>query len=779
MKILIIGLALFLTKIQGEQYGAHPLLTYGVLRHAPAHDDGVQEFVLTLDDYDEVAVSDRGCDGQRFRRCLRSYATDLGITEIPKDSVVFVQKLKEIVEDQGVDGLKKECSAGTNLKRCLGTQYDKCISEDYLKSIGVREADAKVFLTLKAQMAYQCTTGLDTLVRNWDCIERVEREQRQQFQRCQSDYARKIQEDPRNICKYTQDMVNCMTTPFKQSCPPTVYGVICHSLQIGITTALPQCSIVCTKGSKDIKIKGEGRVDTMATFLARVTLENIPAHQFTAFRRRSWPLTGPACDDTRFKRCINQFAKDVGLSTFPKRATAMASYLNQLIAARRAAGFEQVCKASRNMATCLGDQTESCFTPQHLEAMGMPPLDAVIYAELKAGLTYECGAGYDVIHKSIDCMINCAERHQSEFIGCAAEFERKIQQDPAHVCDHTQTFLRCNTALFDQSCGSELSTATCNAMRAEASVPLPSCKNLTCLSEEDHLLIESSTGLLAGRPASFLVDALGEALPVSVLRQQGQVPDDDDDDDDDDQDENVGTDQDDDEEEDAPAAKCNDKKLGQCAKAYAQQLGLKSFPADPLEFGKALHAIIEKYGKIGFKKICMSGAKFGKCLGLQQMKVCLTVEHLVELGLKKEQAIGYYVIGRTLGFECTKGYKVIMDNWDCIANVEKRYNSTFIKCGQDFEKKVKQDPKNVCKYTQGLVNCDTKPYTEKCKPEVSRTVCQVFQVIFKPLLPKCQIKCKATEAEDSDETPVRQPRVGESIIQVEVDDDQVADMIAS
>jgi hypothetical protein len=769
MKILIISLALFLTKIQGQQYEYHPLLSYNVLRHARNHDDGVQEFVLTLDDYNDVVVVDRGCDDQRFRRCIQSYATDLGITEIPQDSLVFVRKLKEIVEEQGVEGLKKECRAGTNLKRCLDNQYDKCISEDFLKSIGIQDADAKVFLTVKAQMTYQCTTALDTLIKNWDCIDRVQHEKRQQFERCQSEYARKIQDDPANICKYTQDMVNCMTTPFKQSCLPVVYGVICHSLQTGITTALPQCSIICTKGSKDIKIKGEGRVDTMATFLARVTLENIPAHQYMAFRRRSWPLVGPACDDSRFKRCLNQFAKDVGLSSFPKRATALASYLNQLIATRRAAGFEQVCKSASNMATCLGDQMDSCFTAQHLEAMGIPPLDVVIYRELRAGLTSECGVGYDVIHKNIDCMINCAERHQSEFIGCATEFERNIQRDPAHVCDYAQTFLRCNTALFDQSCGSDLSSATCSAMRAEFTIPLPTCKNLTCLSEEDVSLIDSTTGFLAGRPASFLVDVI-DTLPVSTLRQQTQVPDDDDSDDDDDQDDQEQVD------DNAPAAKCDDKKLGQCAKAYAQQLGLKSFPADPAEFSKALQAIMEKYGKIGFKKICTSGAKFGKCLGLRQAKVCLTVEHLVELGLKKEQAIAYNVILRTLAFECTKGYRVIYNNFDCIANVGKRYNSTFIKCQKDFEKKVKQDPKNVCKYAQTLVNCDVKPYIEKCKPEVGRTVCQVFQVIFKPLLPKCQIKCKRTEAEDSDEAPG--PRNGGSLI-IQLDEDDVADIIAS
>jgi hypothetical protein len=130
-----------------------------------------------------------------------------------------------------------------------------------------------------------------------------------------------------------------------------------------------------------------------------------------------------------------------------------------------------------------------------------------------------------------------------------------------------------------------------------------------------------------------------------------------------------------------------------------------------------------------------------------------------------------------MAFECTKGYRVIYENFDCIVDVGKKSNATFVKCQQDFEKKVKQDPKNVCKYAQTLVECDVKPYAEKCKRKVGQTVCQIFQVIFKPLLPKCQIKCNKTEdGDDSDEMPA--PRIVAART-IQVDEDQVADIIDS
>jgi len=245
-------------------------------------------------------------------------------------------------------------------------------------------------------------------------------------------------------------------------------------------------------------------------------------------------------------------------------------------------------------------------------------------------------------------------------------------------------------------------------------------------------------------------------MPVSYLRQ-GQTQDTsssetvEENDNENDEDENEDDTQ-------ITAAKCNDRKLGKCALAYAKSLGLKSLPTDPVEFSRDLQAIIAKYGKIGFKKICLSGAKFVKCLGgRQQFEACINVTHLIELGLTKQQALGYYTIGRVQAFECTKGFRVLYDNFDCIKEVAQRSNATFVKCAQDFEKNVTRDPKNVCKYAQSITDCDTKPYARKCKRQVATTVCQILQVVFKPLLPQCKITCnrniEVISSDESDEDP--------------------------
>jgi len=258
---------------------------------------------------------------------------------------------------------------------------------------------------------------------------------------------------------------------------------------------------------------------------------------------------------------------------------------------------------------------------------------------------------------------------------------------------------------------------------------------LTCQSQDDVLLTESKSSILAKGHLINMVDTFSESLPQSALRRQSPVPV-----------TNTDTDSDSDSDEEDQtnenAQKCDDKKFGQCVQNYAKQLGMKSMPADPTEYARALHSVLEKYGKIGFKKICSSGKKLVTCVGPRQIDTCMNITHLIELGLTQKQAYVYFVIYQGQHFECTKGFKVLYDNFDCITNVEHRSNATFVKCQQDFAKKMKQDPKNYCKYINQLVTCVQKPFSDKCKPEVATTICQTVQAELKSIIPKCQIKCK-------------------------------------
>jgi len=250
-------------------------------------------------------------------------------------------------------------------------------------------------------------------------------------------------------------------------------------------------------------------------------LENFPADQVMVYQTHS---AGPACNNEQFGQCVDKFTTDIGMPSFPESSRALALYLNKLIATERAAGFEQVCKAVHDMQTCLGDQIDSCFAPEHLAGLGILPQDIMGYRVLRAMLTSECGRmSYYVILKRIDCVVEVETLHWSEYVSCIGNFNAN--------CDSAQKVSNCTNAVYSRYCGIIVGYYMCEAANAALTVVFPSCTNLTCTPqpEKDGSLL--STGFFAGHPANFLVNTIREARAISMLGhhvQQTQAQEDDD-----------------------------------------------------------------------------------------------------------------------------------------------------------------------------------------------------------------------------------------------------------
>lgn len=102
---------------------------------------------------------------------------------MPQDLSRILEKFTELVEKQGLDGQKIICKydqqkrqlwatsnlfrAMTDLKTCLGDQYDTCISEDYLTSIGVKPESAYLTVRTASKQIYTCTTCWDGKLRSY------------------------------------------------------------------------------------------------------------------------------------------------------------------------------------------------------------------------------------------------------------------------------------------------------------------------------------------------------------------------------------------------------------------------------------------------------------------------------------------------------------------------------------------------------------------------------------------------------------------------------------
>jgi len=193
------------------------------------------------------AVLNADCDFHKVVSCTDAFAEEIGLTPMRADPNIIVKKIEEIVQKEGLDGQKKICGIFQNLRTCFGDQYSTCVSMAYLESLGESAQDAATFVVLGNQEKYICTTGWDVSSKNWNCIDKVTKKSQQILAKCQSDYKKSVEQDPKNVCKYTQNMIDCYDAPFKKACIPAVHSTMCDSMKTSFAQILPQCSITCSK----------------------------------------------------------------------------------------------------------------------------------------------------------------------------------------------------------------------------------------------------------------------------------------------------------------------------------------------------------------------------------------------------------------------------------------------------------------------------------------------------------------------------------------------------
>jgi len=190
---------------------------------------------------------DANCDVAKFKLCSAYFAAELGIQNLNKNSTLLAFTMSQLLKTRGLDGQKQICKAGKDLRKCAGDQYAACMDLDFLKSQGVSPEDATVFDVLSKQELYICTTGWDVVTKNWDCIQKVSEASEKYLQQCVIDMTKHIQDDPKNLCKYLQQMTDCYDAPYKKSCAPTVPDTLCESIKFSLEPVIPQCTITCPK----------------------------------------------------------------------------------------------------------------------------------------------------------------------------------------------------------------------------------------------------------------------------------------------------------------------------------------------------------------------------------------------------------------------------------------------------------------------------------------------------------------------------------------------------
>jgi len=192
-----------------------------------------------------VKKANANCDQQKLQTCADAFAKNLGLPAMPTDLTKLVQTINEL-ESKGLDGQKQVCNATTGLTSCLADQYSSCISLDYLQhTMGESLQDAMTIVSTLTAQNYMCTTGWNVISQNYDCLLKTQKNSVQDFKQCSDKFNEDIAKDPKNVCKYSQQLTDCQDNIYKKNCNEALSRTLCETQKAASAAIGSQCTTTC------------------------------------------------------------------------------------------------------------------------------------------------------------------------------------------------------------------------------------------------------------------------------------------------------------------------------------------------------------------------------------------------------------------------------------------------------------------------------------------------------------------------------------------------------
>jgi hypothetical protein len=146
-----------LVKCLGDQYDSCISIDY--LKSIGISDIDAAMFVFEANYIKTVCLfrsnANAQCDASRFQQCTNTFAQALGLPYMPTEPTQLIDQINKLLA-QGPSGKTQVCNAFKDMQKCLGDQYDSCISVDFLKSIGETDQQAKLFVDEAAKIKNMC-----------------------------------------------------------------------------------------------------------------------------------------------------------------------------------------------------------------------------------------------------------------------------------------------------------------------------------------------------------------------------------------------------------------------------------------------------------------------------------------------------------------------------------------------------------------------------------------------------------------------------------------------
>jgi len=181
------------------------------------------------------------------------------------------------------------------------------------------------------------------------------------------------------------------------------------------------------------------------------------------------------CDNQRFQKCVDSFARDLGLPGMPQDIKQLLLVLAAL-AQQGPAGLQQICKALQNAKTCFDDQYDTCISVKYLTSIGQPKETAIVIVVLVNDVNYACTTAADVFNKNAACISDVGQKNMAQLKKCATDYQENLNKDP---CKYSQTFIDCISDPFKNGCPSVVAQTMCETLKPGYDKGIQGC-SITC-----------------------------------------------------------------------------------------------------------------------------------------------------------------------------------------------------------------------------------------------------------------------------------------------------------
>jgi len=231
--------------------GRHLIIFAAGLLLCYAEDNGIfgvqfSKMIASWPSISNQMATASSCDKSKLTSCTNSVVlTALGVKKIPSSSDLGNDILTELGSKSGFEGL---CKTTNSYVKCMGLNFDKCMTVANLKSMGY-DNTSSIEYALEAQLLeYLCGEGYAVADASYACVLNDITKKGKQMGDCATNFAKSVKADPSKFCQYFNTFVNCEANVFAD-CGRDAAAEICQLLKVTFETASgqsSQCQIKCS-----------------------------------------------------------------------------------------------------------------------------------------------------------------------------------------------------------------------------------------------------------------------------------------------------------------------------------------------------------------------------------------------------------------------------------------------------------------------------------------------------------------------------------------------------